>query len=82
MPISYTEHAKARLWQRYGLLATPGLTWFLARAIEDLCPPDDCVSVLSVPYRDRNLRFVFDGRHRDIITFLPELERRASPVLK
>ncbi len=76
MRISFTEHAKVRLWERYGFRITLGLRWYLGRALDVLQPPEDCVVTLSVPYRQRHLRFAFDGRHRQILTFLPEIDAR------
>jgi len=76
MPISISGHARARLWERYALRATPGLLWLLGQALDALRPPEDCVTTLSVEYRQRRLRFVFDGRHRQILTFLPEIDAR------
>ncbi len=74
MFICFTNHARARLQERYGLLPTPGLAWFLVRALEVGLPTTaGSLSIWDVPYRGRNLRFVFDMLRREIVTFLPEI---------
>jgi len=81
MFIFVSRHARERLRERYGLTATPGLCWHIGKVLRASLPPTaGGRSNGAVRYRGRILRFVFDGRRREVVTFLPEEAATSAAV--